>query len=579
MNFSPINFFHKLTKSSNFWPLLAIIVLGVMASRTLIFQRGYFNMHDDLQMMRQLELEKCILDGQFPCRWVPDMGYGYGFPLFNFYPPLPYIIGEFFRLIGFSFTETVKLTFALSIISSGLAMYFFTKQFFGKYGGVIAASFYIWAPYHAVDIYVRGAMNEAWALVWFPLILLTSYKLLIENKHQSRWIIALGLSWAGLMLSHNLMVMIFAPVFICWCFIFWIGNRDIKKAMQLMYAGLLAFGLAAFFTLPAIVEQSLVHVDMITSGYYNYIVHFAAIGQLLTSRYWGYGPSTWGLEDKMPFQIGHFHWILSIFLSIFAVYNLINKKRRAKIGVTVLTVVLFSASFGWFAAFMAHQYSTPIWLHLKPLEFVQFPWRFLTLVIFGFSTVAGATILVVPRKFSLIFAVVLITLLVIFNWNYFLPENGRMGPLTDAQKFAGKAWELQRTAGIFDYLPKTARLNPKDPPYTLAEFHKGTGVVTNAQQGTNWAEFNVDVYSPSTLRIGLFQFPNWKIELNGERVSAYVPEDEDFGRMYLDVPEGSYNLSFKLVDTPVRTFSNLVSSISWFGLVLYLLRKKIVLPA
>jgi uncharacterized membrane protein len=98
-------------------------------------------MHDDLQMMRQLEMEKCFLDGQIPCRWVPDMGYGYGFPLFNFYPPLPYLVGEVFRLMQFSFVNTVKLTFALSFILSGLTMYFLAKEFFGRWGGVVSSIF------------------------------------------------------------------------------------------------------------------------------------------------------------------------------------------------------------------------------------------------------------------------------------------------------------------------------------------------------------------------------------------------------------------------------------------------------
>jgi hypothetical protein len=34
----------------------------------------------------------------------------------------------------------------------------------------MSSVFYVWAPYRALDVYVRGAMNESWAFVWFPLI-------------------------------------------------------------------------------------------------------------------------------------------------------------------------------------------------------------------------------------------------------------------------------------------------------------------------------------------------------------------------------------------------------------------------
>ena len=48
------------------YPILIAVFFAVLAGRTLIFQGGYFNMHDDLQVMRQLEMEKCIIDGQIP---------------------------------------------------------------------------------------------------------------------------------------------------------------------------------------------------------------------------------------------------------------------------------------------------------------------------------------------------------------------------------------------------------------------------------------------------------------------------------------------------------------------------------
>src|SRR4030067_2086101 len=113
----------KIFSNKHSLPFIIIIFVAILAGRSLIFQSGYFNMHDDLQIMRQLEMEKCFLDGQIPCRWVSDMGYGFGFPLFNFYHPLPYLIGEIFRLVGFSFVDTAKLTFALSFVVSGITMY------------------------------------------------------------------------------------------------------------------------------------------------------------------------------------------------------------------------------------------------------------------------------------------------------------------------------------------------------------------------------------------------------------------------------------------------------------------------
>src|SRR3990167_8744224 len=310
-------------QSLHFKPLLVVILLGLLAGKGL-FREGYFNMHDDLQMMRQLEMEKCFLDLQIPCRWVPDMGYGFGFPLFNFYPPLPYLIGEIFRLVGFSFIDTAKFTFALSFVVSGITMYLLAKEFFGKAGGVVSSIFYVWAPYHSVDVYVRGAMNEAWALAFFPLIFLFSYKLIKTGKG----IIPLAFAYTGLLMSHNLMVMIFTPLFGLWCLIFILRENKWKIISRLLASGVLALGLAAFFTIPAVVEQKLVRVDTLIVGYYEYIAHFASLNQLLFSRFWGYGPSIWGDNDGMPFPAGHIHWIVSIVVGVASVYFLFKLKKK-----------------------------------------------------------------------------------------------------------------------------------------------------------------------------------------------------------------------------------------------------------
>jgi hypothetical protein len=561
-----MDFIRKLIKKENFLPLLIVIFSAVLAGRTLIFEKGYFNMHDDLQMMRQLEMEKCFFDGQIPCRWVPDMGYGYGFPLFNFYPPLPYLTGEVFRIMRFSFMDTAKLTFALSFILSGLTMYYLAREFFGRWGGVVSSVFYVWAPYHSVDIYVRGAMNEAWALIWFPLILWTSYRLIKERKKISKWIIGLALAWVGLLLSHNLMVMIFTPVFAVWCFIFWIKTHDFKKVLHFVFSGVIAVGLAAFFTLPSILEQKFVHVDTLTQGYYEYIAHFATIGQLLTSRFWGYGPSIWGPNDGMPFSVGHIHWILSLAILLVAGFMLF-KRKKYKLDTDLLYVIFFSVTVGWFAAFMAHQNSTFIWQKIHFLSFVQFPWRFLALSILGFSFAAGSIVVLLPKKVGLIVGGLLVIGLLIFNWNYFLPLGGKMGKLTDAQKFTGAAWDLQRTAGIFDYLPETAEQNPKEPSVVLAEVMTGRGKIIDPLSGTNWAKFSVDLAEDSTIRIDLFQFPVWKIEVDGKPSNPFIPDTEKWGRMYVTIPKGTHSVSLNLTNTPLRTVCNYISLLSWVVLL------------
>lgn len=537
---------------------VVIICVGLFAGYWLLTP-GYFNMHDDLQMMRQLAMDECFRDLQIPCRWTQHMGYGFGFPLFNYYPPLPYLIGEVIHVLGFSFVDTAKLTFLLSFVFSGVTMYLLTREFWGKLGGIMSAIFYIWAPYHAVDVYVRGAMNEAWALVWFPLVLWSSYKL-VQNK-RFKFIVLLTLSWAALLLSHNLMAMIFAPLFAVWT-LFWLYKSKYWSVIpKLAASGIWAIGLAAFFTIPVFLEQKFVHVETLVKGYYEYVAHFASTYQLLISRFWGYGASAWTTDDHMSFQVGHVHWGLSVVLLFFAVYRIYKKKKLENL--TILAISLFF--LGWFFVFMAQTRSTPIWLALNNfIKFVQFPWRFLTLVIFCFSFLAGSLTLFYGfgRGFLKFLTVLIFSVILIFiNKDYFKPES--MGPLTDQEKFSGAAWDLQQTAGIYDYLPNGAYTAPKEAQKMLAEIIRGEGKIYDTSQISNYAEFKAQVISENAyLEIGIFEFPGWKIYIDGNLTETEVGKDE-WGRMHITVSRGDHKIQARLENTAARTAGNMISLVSW----------------
>lgn len=199
------------------------------------------------------------------------------------------------------------------------------------------------------------------------------------------------------------------------------------------------------------------------------------------------------------------------------------------------------------------------------------------MVTFSFSFIAGSLVLFIPKKFVYWVVGILSIGLIVFNWNYFLPDGGRMGPLTDKEKFAGAAWDLQRTAGIFDYLPKGAVTAPKEPMRALSEVMKGEVSTDNLKMGTNKASFSADVISNgATLRIGVFKFPNWKAYIDGKEVETYIPKEEMWGRMYIDVTKGEHKIALRLFNTPLRTISNIISLAVWIGLAAFLLwRKKI----
>ena len=563
-------------------PLYFVLIVGLIASRSL-FTRGYFIMHDDLQMMRLMEMEKCFLDGQIPCRWVPDMGNGYGFPLFNFYPPLPYLVGEIFRLLGFAFTTSVKLTFALTLILSGFSMYFLAKKFYGKVGGVLSAVFYIWAPYRAVDVFVRGAMNESWAFVFFPLLLLFAHDLITTKENIKKPFILLSVSYALLFLSHNIMVLIFTPFFTLWCLAFLVLEKSWKKIIYLTLAGILALGLAAFFTLPAYFEKDLVHVETLVLGYYDFSGHFATLKQLFLSRFWGDTSSAFGENDGMAFPVGHIHWIISAVVALWIGINILIRKHFDK----KLFIPVFALFVGFMGTFMAHSKSTFLWQIFPILKYVQFPWRFLTLSSFGLSFAIGGLAMLINNKSqgtlsaifrkSSFFVLTIILTIIVISWNLVFFKPVRTGPVTDAEKFSGEAWRLQQGAGIYDYLPNTAKEAPIHQRGGDISVEEGSAQLSNYTQGTYWNKFDAVVKSENAkIRIETMYFPNWRVFLMGnnlEELKVEIPDRENWGRMWVELPRGNHVVYSQFFNTPVRTVSNLISLFS-FGILAALLVRR-----
>src|SRR3989344_5879342 len=102
---------------TRYWQILLIVGLSLITAWPL-FVPGYFSHHDDLQVMRIFEMRKCFSDFQIPCRWVPDMGYGNGYPIFNFYSVFPYYLGAL-ASFAIGYIGAAKLLFFLPLILGG----------------------------------------------------------------------------------------------------------------------------------------------------------------------------------------------------------------------------------------------------------------------------------------------------------------------------------------------------------------------------------------------------------------------------------------------------------------------------
>ena len=405
-----------------YWPILLILALSALVVWPL-FLPGYFSHHDDLQVMRIFEMRKCIEDFQIPCRWVPDMGFGNGFPLFNYYGVFPYYIGAILSF-AFGFIGAAKSLFFIVLLMGGITMYLLGEKIGGKWVGLTSGILYLFAPYRSLDAYVRGAISESFALAIIPLVFYFGLRLAKEKTSVN--FIGLAISTGIFLITHNIMTMFFIPLLLLFIIYVKIFLHP-KSFAVLILSIILGFGMSAFFLLPAFLEKNLVQTDNLTRFDLDFRVHFVTVRQLFLDRSWGYGASVLGSGDGVSFQIGWPHWGL-VLLSLPLFFFLRKDKKILVLYLGILTIFLFSV-------FMTHNKSAFIWEKIGLLRYTQFPWRFLSLSIFSASLIGGIAIMPLNKQLRKYAVIVIAIVSILLNFAFFKPDKFSFD-LTDSKKLS-----------------------------------------------------------------------------------------------------------------------------------------------
>ncbi len=569
---------------SKTWVLSGISV-GLLFILTFFVWRpllspGFFTMHDDQQVARLEQLDKSLRAGQFPVRWVADLGFGYGYPLFNFYPPLSYYLGESIHLFfNQGFINSTKSVWFLALFGSGLTMYFLSREFFGRAGGLISALFYVYAPYHAVDAYVRGALAELFSFVWLPLILLFSYKAIKGNSRQ--WSIWTGVALAFLMITHNLVFLPFAGLLALWCVGIFLVYGDKRKWPYLIFHGLLfilvSFALTAFFWLPSLWEKQYTLVDrLLITNLASYKIHFVCPAQLWNSP-WGFGGSVAGCLDGMSFKLGKLHIFLAAVSFPLAIFFWFKKKKPLALFL-ILGLFLFA-----FSVFMTTDYSRFLWDHLSLLWYLQFPWRFLEFAALFSSLLAGAGFFLYNNP--LLKGGIFLALAAALLWpnaKLFTPREF-LTSATDSSLTSDRQIKWYVSSTSFEYLPRGIKvvLTDKGPVLPAVTGYENLPrkklAVISGDLSLGEQKFLPDSFSfegtsamGARLQINTVNFPGWQVLIDNKETN--IDDNNQLRLITFFIPPGRHAINGRFLDTPVRKWGNLISVLAAFcvaGLILY----------
>lgn len=530
---------------------IIIFLLSLLIGWQLL-RPGYYAMHDDLQVMRLYEMDRCFQNGQIPCRWAPDLGQNYGQPTFNYYSAFPYYLGELFHLVGFTFVDTVKLLFLFSLFFSGIFIYLLAREFLSENASLIAALAYMVAPYHAVDIFVRGALAESWGLALIPLVLYALSKTC--RSPQVKYALLLALSLGAILTTHNITILISSPLIILFGLYFFWQNPNKKKQLTYLAPGIiLGIGLSAFFLLPVLFERSFIQINFLTSDYFDFRAHFATLRQLFTKLSWGYGPSRFN-SYQYPETLSFFVGLVPLLALILSPFALI-KKRSALHLLLFLSTLLF--------LFMTHARSIFIWEIIPALSIVQFPWRFLGPVALLTSLLIGLNFDYLKSKFSdprrpLAF---LCAFLIAVNFSYF--SFGKYLPhMTDKEKLTGDEYHNQIKGALLDYLPVGSQI-PQNPAPATPQILNGIVDTNYFDKRSNYFSSEFDILSEqATVQFPVTYFPGWFVYQNRANQPIQFDTKNDFRQITLRLNKGHQLIQAFFENTPIRTLANLITFFS-----------------
>lgn len=504
-------------------PLLSMLRVGS-------YESGDLSLHTSFA----LPFYDAIREGNFIPIWNQYIVQGYGYPLYMFQYQLPYYVASLFHFFGFSMIVSLKIVLAVSYILSGQALFhWIKKELVSEKSAFVAGLFYLFAPYHLIDMHFRVAIGECVAFALLPLSFLMMRRI-YENPTVRRCITG-AVIFGLFILSHQAISLLSFlllgsyGVILAW--------RSQKRKKYLVYACLsIALGimLTLYYWAPILIESRYTYL-LSTST-----IEFLQPLQLLYSP-WRGGLLFQGQYGELSFLIGYAH-IFIIFLSIFLMLKQ-KMERRDRIGIFAVLGLFF------FTSFMMLSYAQQIWSAIPVLRGFQFSYRLLLFVAFFTSILAAYVVQYIKHKIFVVILCIVVVGTTILNWGnrralpYITDDYIRTTMLSSLDKVGpGKTVWVDT-----DTLPKKEK---------QIEILFGEATIREQSRKATQHKYVITISSDHAGFVDqTLYFPNWFVLVNNSPYPFTYTDNTAPGRIVWTLPKGEYEVVIELRDTLVRTYT------------------------
>lgn len=549
------------------WGIAAFISLCVsLAVAAPFFRLGTASGHDvAFHMASWLDVASQWKQGIVFPRWAEFANFGFGEPRFVFYPPLSWLFGAF--LGTFLPWQSVSVVFIVCVETfAGLSGYALLRQLAdSRFAALFGAACFAANPYSLLVIYMRSDFAELLAIAIFPLLILATLELLgllhggTSGSFRKRFLFAVP--FCAVWLS-NAPAAVIATYSVAFLFVFQaLRQRSFSPLLNGAAGIALGFGLASFYLIPAICEQRWVNISGVLSE------------GLTPAENFLYAKTTDNEHDAFN-RIASNIAVLLIFWALFAAVaawrNAFAAKPDHRAAKHFLPIAVLSGA----ATVLMLPITLVFWRFLPELRFVQFPWRWMSML-----AVCAAIFTAVTARGWLRFAWLLLAMLAVTGSAHYLVKNAWWDtedmPELQAAMRDGSGFE-----GTDEYDPvgdDRTDLPQKQPRALLLaisadpEAYKDARVSIEKWNAEHRA-IRVVTRRTGRLELHLLDYPAWRATLNGKPVS--IQHSKGTAQMIIPVPAGESELKIDFTRTIDRALGGWISVASLAASVTVLLWKR-----
>jgi hypothetical protein len=210
--------------------------------------------HDTwFHLQRLLDIEQQVRDGRIPAHFAGNAVEGKGLPVWIYYSQWVYWPALLFRAVGVAPLVALKIVYCAFLLIACLGCYRLLRLDTGADGAAFGTLLFMTSNFVIGEVFQRSAYAEFLSVALLPCLLAAMHRSLVDGGFRAGIVVAM---LAALMiLFHPLSFMNAGWALLAYAIFTLLGRRiPMARLLRLLPPLALAFGLTAFYWLPAVVE-------------------------------------------------------------------------------------------------------------------------------------------------------------------------------------------------------------------------------------------------------------------------------------------------------------------------------------